>query len=288
MTLDDHADILDKLADTHQDRLIGILQELEDQVAALVINAPVSDGKLFDLAWSISARADIDRIMRDVYIGGIDGIVRDYQKIAGSLSDLLDQFDGFTGIPPEVIRQLQKATFFGFEDLANEYTNQLANELYQYTLSGRPVEESVKNVRQLLNGVYMSSDSAEINRLVDLANNGDEDAVRLLHTKYASDRTGQNMRRYATQMVHDSVMQFNASLSVNTGKEAGIEKWEYYGSTMKDSRKFCKEHVGKVYTEQEIRDIWDSESWAGKAPGDPFIVRGGYNCRHHWMPSFDD
>jgi len=288
MTPDDHADILDKLADTHQDRLIGILQELEDQVAALVINAPVSDGKLFDLAWSISARADIDRIMRDVYIGGIDGIVRDYQKIAGSLSDLLDQFDGFTGIPPEVISQLQKATFFGFEDLAKEYTNQLANELYQYTLSGRPVEESVKNVRQLLNGVYMSSDSAEINRLVDLANNGDEEAVRILHTKYASDRTGQNMRRYATQMVHDSVMQFNASLSVNTGKEAGIEKWEYYGSTMKDSRKFCKEHVGKVYTEQEIRDIWDSESWAGKAPGDPFIVRGGYNCRHHWMPSFDD
>jgi len=22
----------------------------------------------------------------------------------------------------------------------------------------------------------------------------------------------------------------------------------------------------------------------GKATGDPFIVRGGYNCRHHWQP----
>ena len=34
----------------------------------------------------------------------------------------------------------------------------------------------------------------------------------------------------------------------------------------------------------EIRQIWANESWEGKAPGEPFVVRGGYNWRHHFMP----
>ena len=42
-------------------------------------------------------------------------------------------------------------------------------------------------------------------------------------------------------------------------------------------------HVGKTYTEEELRRIWQG-SWAGKAEGDPFIVRGGYRCRHTWLP----
>jgi hypothetical protein len=39
-----------------------------------------------------------------------------------------------------------------------------------------------------------------------------------------------------------------------------------------------------VLTEEEIRDIWANETWAGKAQGDPFVVRGGYNCRHSFQP----
>jgi len=288
MTPDDHAEILDKLAEGNQRRLIDIMRELEERIASLVISAPTEDGKLFDLAWALQARADIAQAMRETYLTGVDEIVGGYTEISDSLTDLLSQYKSFSGVPPEVIAQLQQATFLGFEDVANEYANQLGNELYQYTLAGRPIDESVKNVRQTLNGVYMQSDQDEINRLVGLADSGDEEAVRILHTKYASDRTGNNMRRYANQMMHDSVMQFNGSLTVATGKEAGVEKWEYYGSTVKDSRQFCRDHVGESYTEEEIRRIWDSRSWQGKAPGDPFIVRGGYNCRHHWLPDFED
>ena len=36
-------------------------------------------------------------------------------------------------------------------------------------------------------------------------------------------------------------------------------------------------------TEEELRRIWQG-SWAGKSEGDPFIVRGGYRCRHTWLP----
>jgi hypothetical protein len=56
---------------------------------------------------------------------------------------------------------------------------------------------------------------------------------------------------------------------------------------IRDSREFCRNNVGKTFTEEEINSKWQG-SWAGKAPGDPFIVRGGYNCRHHWLPIVED
>jgi hypothetical protein len=89
-------------------------------------------------------------------------------------------------------------------------------------------------------------------------------------------------------MVHDSLMQFDSSIVVNAGKESGAEKWKYYGSVIRDSREWCKQHAGKIYTEEEIREMWAENQWQGKAPGDPFIVRGGYNCRHHFRPVFEE
>ena len=95
------------------------------------------------------------------------------------------------------------------------------------------------------------------------------------------------MRRYASQMVHDSLMQFDAGINVAAGKEVGATEWKYYGSVIQDSRPWCVKHAGKRFTEDEIREMWANNEWQGKAPGDPFIVRGGYNCRHHWRPVFD-
>ena len=39
---------------------------------------------------------------------------------------------------------------------------------------------------------------------------------------------------------------------------------------------------------KQIREIWNNQSWGGKSIGDPFIVRGGYRCRHTWLPTLDE
>ena len=92
--------------------------------------------------------------------------------------------------------------------------------------------------------------------------------------------------RYAKQQVHDSLMQFDASVNIAVGKASGAKKWKYYGRIVEESRSHCREHKGKVYTEDEINEIWQGD-WAGKIDGNPFVVRGGYNCGHHWRPVFD-
>lgn len=67
-------------------------------------------------------------------------------------------------------------------------------------------------------------------------------------------------------------------------RDAGVKKFTYAGGIAPNTREFCRSQEGKTYTEREIRRIWSSQSWGGKAPGDPFVTRGGYNCRHYWVP----
>lgn len=284
----DHAKIVEALTETHQQRLSAIMRELENRVADYAMGAPTQDGDLFDLVWAINARSDIEQIMRDTYLTEIDSQIREYQTVVDSVTDMLNEYGDFTGVPVETIQALQRVSFYGFEDIASTFSNDLANELYHNALTGRPLAESIRNLRMKINGVYMQSDQEEIDRLVALADEGDEEAVRTLHQVYAADRTGNNMRRYARQMIVDSMMQFDAAVNVAAAREIGADRWKYYGTVVEDSRDFCVRHVNEIWDEQEIRDKWSATSWQGKADGDPFIVRGGYNCRHHFRPVFED
>jgi len=284
----DHAAIVEALTTRHEKRLYDILQELEQRIASLAMSAPTQDGQLFDLKWSLDARAQIEQIMRETYLQEVDSQIREYQQVVDSMTEMLNEYGEFTGLDANIIANLQRVAFYGFQDIASTFANELADELYHNAITGRPLEDSVRNLRQKINGVYIASDQVEIERLVELAEQGDEEAVRQLHKVYAADRTGRNMRRYARQMVVDSLMQFDASINVVAGREIGAERWKYYGTRVEDSRPFCVRHAGAVWTEEEIRERWASEDWQGKADGDPFIVRGGYNCRHHFRPWFEE
>lgn len=292
MNKNEYADYLDDLARQHRDRLVLALQRLEDRVAALAISAPTRQGELFDLAWAVESRLTLRAEMDAQFLTEVQAIIEEYVQVAEENHLMLNVYNTFTRLQPQVISQLQRLTFAGFEDIATTFLNEMADGIYQNTLTGRPAADLVKELRQKINGVYIQSDEAEVQRLVEIANFGteeqQEEAVRLLHTVYASDRVGRNMRRYAGQMVQDSLMQFDASVSIKTAKDAGADKFEYFGGLVDDSRDWCIRHVGKVYTQDEINELWANNSWQGKSDGDPMIVRGGYNCQHHWLPTFDD
>ena len=287
----EYSDLLDRLADKHQERIAAALQELEERVAELMASAPLKDGELFDLEWAISARPELRKLIDDIYLAEVQASIAQYKNVSASALSMLKTYGDFTNVDASVINQLQRLSFQGFEAIAAEYLDVLATEIYQSTLTGRAFSESVKNLRQSINGIYIGSDSLEAKKLVDIAANGTKAqqaaAVEKLQTLYGRDRTGRNLRRYSVQMMQDSLMQFDASINTAIGKESGAEKWKYYGSLVRDSREFCEKRAGKVFTNEEIAQQW-SGSWAGKAPGDPFIVRGGYNCRHHWRPVFEE
>jgi hypothetical protein len=271
-----HAKFIEKLGDAHEKRIVEALASLEERIVALMTGAPLKDGQLFDLEWAIAARKDILQAITEEYLVPVNSDIAEYVKAAESAVKMIQTYTDFVGISPAVVSALQSQAFLGFENIGTTFLNDISSEIYQNTLAGRPISESIKTIRQKINGVYAQADQVEIQRLVDIANGGGkgaEEAIKELKSVYAADKVGNNMRRYSTQMVHDSLMQFDASIVVQAGKETGAEQWKYYGSVIRDSRPFCKEHAGKVYTEEE---------------GDPFIVRGGYNCRHHFRPFYSE
>jgi hypothetical protein len=63
---------------------------------------------------------------------------------------------------------------------------------------------------------------------------------------------------------------------------ADAKKWIYYGPENSRNRDFCAEHVGKIYTEEEINAL-DRQDWQGKS-GSIWTDCGGWNCVHALVP----
>lgn len=99
-------------------------------------------------------------------------------------------------------------------------------------------------------------------------------------------QTRQLMQKATTRLQTSAgtgVMQFDTVVTRLRAKQQGVKRFRYVGGVIDTTRPFCASLDGGVYTEDEIQDIWN-DTWAGKQPGDPFVVRGGYNCRHFWVP----
>ena len=294
--------ILDKLADQHEQRIIDVLYRLEEDVIKEVTRA--TGGKLVSQRLAIQLQPAIRNLVETTFLDEADTIINEeYNKIAKEVLDTFGEmpipkkFNSLTEVDLTTLNALKTQSFSGFEDIAERFLKIINDEVYQSTIAGRPFEDMVSNIRSHINGVYKQSNVAEINELVDFINENKfdnakkaeiEEAVRKLHTQYASDRAGNNLRRYASQIAHDSVMQFHGQFTVAKAKEAGLTHYRYTGTLVRDSRPFCRDMLNKTLTENEIRDIWNNQGWQGKSTGDPFIVRGGYRCRHTWIPTNPD
>lgn len=82
----------------------------------------------------------------------------------------------------------------------------------------------------------------------------------------------------------NTARQFDAALTYLRAENSSVEvRYRYVGGVIAESRQFCRQMNGRVFTEAQIRSTWSSQTWGGKRPGDPFVVRGGYNCRHSWV-----
>ena len=286
------------LSDSHVKRLQDSLYELENQVIAEAskINPARGTLKLRTTA-ALELRPKLKNIIENTYLTSIQSNINEYDKAASWLVGTFkkypipEQFKEITELDLTTIQQLKRAAYLPFEDLGNEFANELAQEVYNSTLTGTSTDEMISNLRGKINGVYQSTDNQEAQELVDfIRDNPDkpeaiQTAATRLNTIYGRDRLGNNLRRYATQMVQDSLMGFDGQFAKYRADELGLTHYVYSGTTVRDSRDHCKKNVGKTFSEEEIRKIWSSTTWEGKAQGDPFIKRGGYNCRHHWQPT---
>ena len=288
--------------------LIKTLDRIEREVVSSASRLPLTDGKLVELQAAIAIRPQIKSILEREYLAWSDTVVRDgFNKQAKRIEKA---FKRIGNIPPEfqeltkgdlaLIQNLKQQYFTQFKDVSNTFTRRLSEKVYQNTLVGSEFAVLEKELRQTINGIYASSDDPEIQRLVNFVNENKfkksqqsavDRAVQTLQTKFARDRAGENMKRYAGQILNDSLRDFDATLNFNKSQDAGLTFVKYYGDVIPTTRDICRNIINGVikpkrkdglFTVDEVRKIWTSRSWSGKKAGDPLVVRGGYNCRHQW------
>lgn len=291
---------INRLIDTHEERLIGVLKKLEDDIIA-ELTSITSGGVNLTTQIAIQLRPNLKRLIEENYLKEADALVSEYDEIIKEYQDLIKplpipaKFKTLTQPDLKVINDLKYLSFSGYENIANRFLDDIANEIYQSAVIGKPFNQMVKNIRGSINGVYQRSNENAINRLVSYIdkNRYSSDAsilskVKLaretLHTKYGADILGENMRKYSSQIAHDSIMQFDGQFTKYKGDEAGITSFKYTGTSITTTRDFCRRNLNRVFTEEEAREVWANQSWAGKSGTDPFVNRGGYRCRHSFIP----
>ena len=289
--------------------LIKTLQKIEDEVVSLAGRLPITDGKLIELQSAIAIRPQIKAILEREYLAWSDTVVREgfnkqakrIEKAFKRIGNIPVEFQELTKGDLALIQNLKQQYFTQFKDVSNTFTRRLAEKVYQNTLVGADFTVLEKQLRQTINGIYASSDDPEINRLITYINRNQnsEDAtiqarvdekVQILQSKFARDRVGENMKRYAGQILNDSLRDFDATLNFNKAQDAGLTYVKYYGDVIPTTRTICRNVINGVYdkrkgglfTIDEVEKLWTRENWSGKKPGNPLIVRGGYNCRHQW------
>lgn len=95
------------------------------------------------------------------------------------------------------------------------------------------------------------------------------------------------LKSYTSGFAIDSFNRFDRSYTKVLSDDFGVTKWKYQGGLVQDSRDFCMQRAGGVFTKEEIQS-WASMDWQGRYrntdESNIFVVLGGYNCLHSLIP----
>jgi len=298
--------------------LVKTLDKIEREVISLVSTLPLTDGKLVELQSAIAIRPQIKAILEREYLAWSDTVVRtgfnkQSKRIEKGFKAVLEKarrknkvsvkdlavFSELTKGDLALIQNLKQQFFTQFKDVSNTFTRRLAEKVYTNTLVGSNFTVLEKELRQTINGIYASADDVEAQKLIAYINRNKfnkskkaqvDKSIQTLQSKFARDRAGENMKRYAGQILNDSLRDFDATLNFNKSQDAGLTFVKYYGDIIPTTRRICRNVISGVYNKRknglftidEVSKLWSSTSWKGKKSGNPLIVRGGYNCRHQW------
>jgi len=229
------------------DRLQSALEQVNRTIAGIV---PDTKDKQAALTAALDARAQIVQAMA-VYDEAVQALVDDYVQAVELARKEFDLGVEFTSTDAALLDAMIQDTADELQAAGLQKAQEISQAIYAGAIAGTDKGEVIDQVRQLLLG--------------------------------GTDKRGRPLAAYASTIVETRYMQTFATATRILADRAGIDKYRYSGTLVEDSRPWCAQHLGQVLTKEEIA-AWRDKSWAGKAPGEPFVTRGGWNCRHYWRP----
>jgi len=247
----------DKVLDTQEQRILKSLKLVEGRIIRLAGSLDATTNHLTTGDVNLAAALQL----RNQIFAEFAPYLKEARKVTDGFSSAMTlsktrfeeigvQFD-FTLADGDLVRAYSEDAYKELEALGIRNAAAIGTMMYEGAITGASLDDLTQGISQLLVG--------------------------------GTDKKGRPMANHAATIANTRYMEIDAVMTQRKGEDFGITKYKYYGSLIGDSRSWCQAHVGKSYTMEEIQ-AWRKSDWGGKKGGDPFIARGGYNCRHSWSP----
>ena len=226
------------------------------------------------------------------------------KSVAQPLTDISQDFINQSDLPTDIADQSIEHTLLTtsqntLSTTLNSMSEDVVSTVVLATVAGLGINSIVNQVRGRISGIQMDTNKPSIRKLqrklrkMQLTPGVDAKeiaatvaAIRALLP--ADVNTSASLITRMKNAVDSVVGSFDGAFAKARATRLGITRFTYSGGLIETSRPFCREMLGKSLDIDEIQNIWSSRNWKGKEPGDPFVVRGGYNCRHYWVPIESD
>jgi len=276
-----HDKIVDKALVTMKADVFDIVKALENEVADIV------------------ALNQSPELVRPQILAAVEKHSQTVKSAAQTLTSISEDFMAQTKAPtsPEDFQSQSQLLDLSSEELSNAMSGSgedIVKTVVLGTVAGLGTATLIAQARGRISGVQMDSTDPDVRReqrkLRKLVKDGASAALvtqstnKLKRILPGNVNTAGSIAVKLTTTADNVVGSFNGTYAKAQATRNGVENFEYVGGVMATSRPFCVSMVGSIMNAEDIQNLWDGSSWAGKEPGDPFVVRGGYNCRHYWVP----
>jgi hypothetical protein len=285
MATEDHGKLLDSTISNLIENSDTVTKSLENRVAELIQNGDTSRNSL------IGAYQQ--------YADAMAATVSDLKSVSANTVEVHTELGIGSGVLPEdnSIEDLllQDAVGTVRENFMN-HAETVATAIVTGAVVGVAANQLAKTARANISGAMMSTDDPEISRLqralalMALDPNRDPrefaDLRRTITNRLGLPTAG-SLNDRLRGITESVVMKFDGAFTANRAKRFDIKRFRYEGGVVENTRPWCMDLDGQTFTEEEIESMWSSD-WAGKSGDNPWVDRGGHNCRHYWVPVTDE
>lgn len=254
---------------------VRLQQELYKLLVEKYVSSLATDssGKILFNAANIARANDISKVWSEFQRKQYQPFVMDFAKDLLSIVDIESGYFLAIGKEFDIAMNFSKTAELISKQIGiDPVTGKIIDDSYLYRLlDGSQVKDNVTNF--VLQNVSAKSSFADLREGLGTLIKGDE-------------TVNGEMQRYLRTYAYDTFAQTQRAVDLNIADTYGFNSFVYSGDIIKDTREFCAERAGGVFSREELEE-WETMDWQGKNPDVPVSISlGGYNCRHTlmWIP----
>lgn len=248
------------------------VDRLQEQLLAIILDQfwsrfETSDGQIVSNGKNITIANALDRIYdefnKSTHFGVVEVFAKDLIALQGLnksyFQSLSQDNDVFERINRKVLRLTKSNLGLGPDGSLSK------NGFLEKFISDEELRHEIKNL------TFQAISSGQSH---------DQFRSILKDVIVGNDNYSGGLQRHYRTFAYDTYQQVDRTSQNLFAREIGLKAFIYAGTVIKNTRKFCKSKVGKVFLVEEA-EKWQNQKFQGKNRDyNPLVDLGGHNCLH--------